>query len=130
MKFRQEKFHFFSILSAYKNSHYRNVKVINKHFIQKSLAYFYPCRFQQIVSKISPLLCPISLPNRVATSGSRESSHTFRAECGQEAFDLVNWASIGVAMSELKRSWRVFVAKHCSGMCGVGKFYEEMERMG
>jgi len=55
---------------------------------------------------------------------------TFRAECGQEAFDLVNWASIGVAMSELKRSWRVFVAKHCSGMCGVGKFYEEMERMG
>jgi hypothetical protein len=28
----------------------------------------------QIVSKISPLLCPISLPNRVTTSGSRESS--------------------------------------------------------
>ncbi len=57
-----------------KNSRYRNVKVINKHFNQKSLAYFYPCRFQQSVSKISSLLCPISLPNRVATSGSRESS--------------------------------------------------------
>ena len=39
----------------------------------KSQAYFYPC-YNQIVSKISPLLCPISLPNRVATSGSRESS--------------------------------------------------------
>jgi hypothetical protein len=51
-----------------------NVKVINKHFNQKSLAYFYPCRFQQSVSKISSLLCPISLPNRIATSGSRESS--------------------------------------------------------
>jgi len=56
-----------------------NVKVINKHFNQKSVAYFYPCRFQQSVSKISPLLCPISLPNRVATSGSRESSHAFSA---------------------------------------------------
>jgi hypothetical protein len=39
----------------------------------KSQAYFYPC-YNQIVSKISPLLCPISLPNRIATSGSRESS--------------------------------------------------------
>jgi hypothetical protein len=75
MKFRQEKYHIFSNLSAHKNSCYRNVKVINKHFNQKSLAYFYPCRFQQSVSKISPLLCPISLPNRVATLGSRESSH-------------------------------------------------------
>jgi hypothetical protein len=33
----------------------------------------------QIVSKISPLLCPISLPNRVATSGSRESSYASSA---------------------------------------------------
>ncbi len=47
---------------------------------------------------------------------------TKKPEITQEAFDLVNWASIGVAMSELKRSQRVFVAKHCSGMCGVGKF--------
>jgi len=30
--------------------------------------------YQQIVSKISPLLCPISFPNRVATLGSKESS--------------------------------------------------------
>ena len=40
----------------------------------KSQAYFYPCYYQQIVSKISPLLCPISFPIRVATSGSKESS--------------------------------------------------------
>ena len=73
-KNRQENYHFFSNLSAHKNSRYKNVKVINKHFIQKSLAYFYPCRFQQSVSKTSPLLCPISLPNRIAPSGSRESS--------------------------------------------------------
>ena len=39
----------------------------------KSQVYFYPC-YNQIVSKISPLLCPISLPNRIATSGPRESS--------------------------------------------------------
>jgi hypothetical protein len=42
----------------------------------KSQAYFYPCGFQQSVSKTSPLLCPISLPNRVATLGPREYSHT------------------------------------------------------
>jgi hypothetical protein len=42
----------------------------------KSQVYFYPCRFQQSVSKTSPLLCPISLPNRVATSELREYSHT------------------------------------------------------
>jgi len=47
---------------------------------------------------------------------------TKKPEITQEAFDLVNWASIGVAMSELKLSRRVFVAKHCSGMCGVEKF--------
>jgi hypothetical protein len=45
----------------------------------KSQAYFYPCYNQQIVSKISPLLCPISFPFRVATSGSKESSHASSA---------------------------------------------------
>lgn len=37
-------------------------------------------------------------------------------------FNLVNWQAVGKAMLESKRSRRVFIAKHCSGMCGVGKF--------
>jgi hypothetical protein len=37
-------------------------KSYKQHFDKKSLAYFYPCRFQQSVSKTSPLLCPFSLP--------------------------------------------------------------------
>jgi len=39
-----------------------------------------------------------------------------------ESFALVDWEAIGCAMKEVKRSRRVFVSKHCSGMCGVGKF--------
>jgi hypothetical protein len=62
--------------SAHKNSHQENVKqVINSTLQHKSQAYCYPCYYQQIVSKISPLLCPISFPIRVATLGSKESSH-------------------------------------------------------
>jgi hypothetical protein len=37
-------------------------------------------------------------------------------------FDLVDWEAKGCEMREIKRSRRVFLAKHCSGMCGVGKF--------
>jgi len=62
--------------SAHKNSHQENVKqVLNSTLQHKSQAYCYPCYYQQIVSKISPLLCPISFPIRVATSGSKENSH-------------------------------------------------------
>jgi hypothetical protein len=43
-----------------------------------------------ISNKISPLLCPISLPNRVATLGSRESSH--QMEIAQNQF--VNLVSV------------------------------------
>jgi len=39
-----------------------------------------------------------------------------------ESFALVDWETIGCAMKEVKRSRRVYVSKHCSGMCGVGKF--------
>ena len=39
-----------------------------------------------------------------------------------ESFALVDWEAIGCAMMEIKRSRRVFLSKHCSGMCGVGKF--------
>jgi hypothetical protein len=34
----------------------------------------------------------------------------------------VDWTAIGKAMRNLPRARRVFVAKHISGMCGVGKF--------
>jgi hypothetical protein len=34
----------------------------------------------------------------------------------------INWDAIGAAMKETKRSARVLIAKHVSGMCGVGKF--------
>jgi hypothetical protein len=35
---------------------------------------------------------------------------------------LVNWRTIGFAMKTLPRTRRVFLSKHISGMCGVGKF--------
>jgi len=35
---------------------------------------------------------------------------------------LVDWAAIGRAMRTIPRNRRVFVMKHVSGMCGVGKF--------
>jgi hypothetical protein len=40
----------------------------------------------------------------------------------QEVIAKVDWDSIGVAMKEAKRSRRIFISKHVSGMCGVGKF--------
>jgi hypothetical protein len=38
------------------------------------------------------------------------------------ALGNINWDAIVTAMKETKRSSRVFIAKHVSGMCGVGKF--------
>jgi hypothetical protein len=34
----------------------------------------------------------------------------------------INWETINTAMKETKRSRRVYISKHVSGMCGVGKF--------
>ena len=45
-----------------------------------------------------------------------------KSDVTEEAFALIDWEAIGGAMRESKRSRRVFLAKHCSGMCGVGKF--------
>jgi hypothetical protein len=41
-----------------------------------------------------------------------------------DTIDTVHWEAIHLAMTESKRSRRVFVSKHTSGMCGVGKFME------
>jgi hypothetical protein len=42
--------------------------------------------------------------------------------------DSVNWDLIGVAMKETKRSQRIFISKHSSGMCGVGKFMKRWQQ--
>jgi hypothetical protein len=34
----------------------------------------------------------------------------------------VDWAAIGRTMKGVSRGRRVFVTKHMSGMCGIGKF--------
>lgn len=36
--------------------------------------------------------------------------------------DSINWDLTGAAMQETKRPRRVFISKHASGMCGIGKF--------
>lgn len=40
----------------------------------------------------------------------------------QATIDSVNWELIEIAMNESRCSRRVFISKHSSGMCGVGKF--------
>jgi hypothetical protein len=40
----------------------------------------------------------------------------------QGIVESINWDLIEIAMSESKCSKRVFISKHASGMCGVGKF--------
>ncbi len=42
----------------------------------------------------------------------------------EDALKAVQWDLIEVAMKEAKRSKRVFISKHISGMCGVGKFMQ------
>ncbi|MFN9981161.1 MAG: hypothetical protein ACK53Y_14640, partial [bacterium] len=57
------------------NSRYRKRKISYKqHFATQVTGLLLSLLSSQVVSKTSPLLCPISLPNRIATSGSRESS--------------------------------------------------------
>lgn len=40
----------------------------------------------------------------------------------EDVLKKVDWESIGLAMKEEKWSRRIFVSKHVSSMCGVGKF--------
>jgi len=74
MKIRQENYHFSWQNFAHKNSHYRKCKSYKLHFIQKSLAYFYPCRYHLSVSKTSPLLCPFSLSQQGCNLRDQENS--------------------------------------------------------
>jgi hypothetical protein len=37
---------------------------------------------------------------------------------------LVDWKAIGRSMKQISRARRVFITKHTSGMCGVGKFMQ------
>ncbi len=39
-----------------------------------------------------------------------------------ETIDSINWGAIKTAMKESKRGKRIFISKHTSGMCGVGRF--------
>lgn len=39
-----------------------------------------------------------------------------------DGLQMIDWPAIGKAMQALPRSRRVFISKHVSGMCGVGKF--------
>ncbi len=41
--------------------------------------------------------------------------------------ELVNWDLIEVAMKEIKRPKCVFISKHASGMCEVGKFMKRWQ---
>jgi hypothetical protein len=40
----------------------------------------------------------------------------------------VNWDLIEVAMKESTRFWRIFISKHASGRCGVGKFMKRWKQ--
>jgi len=72
MKIRQENFHFSCQNSAHKNSCHQNVKVINSTLSQKSLACFYPCRYQLSVSKNITIALPFFSPKAgVQPKGSR-----------------------------------------------------------
>ncbi len=42
--------------------------------------------------------------------------------------EQINWEVIDVAMKETKRSSRVFLSKHVSRMCGVGKFIKRWKQ--
>jgi hypothetical protein len=39
-----------------------------------------------------------------------------------DVINAINWDSIDTAMKETKRNRKVFISKHVSGMCAVGKF--------
>ncbi len=41
-----------------------------------------------------------------------------------EVINAINWDAIDMAMMETKRNRKVFISKHVSGMCAVGKFMQ------
>jgi hypothetical protein len=43
------------------------------------------------------------------------------------AINTVNWDLIGIAMKKTSRPRRIFLSKHASGMCGVGKFMKRWQ---
>ncbi len=64
---------------------------------------------------------PITIYDLVHASSAKEYWRQ-KDNLTSEAIESVNWESIDKAMTETKRSRRVFVSKHTCGMCGVGKF--------
>jgi len=51
-------------------------KSYKQHFATQVTSLIYPCYYQQIVSKISPLLCPFSLPRQGCNLRDQENIHT------------------------------------------------------
>lgn len=45
-----------------------------------------------------------------------------------EAYGQDDWDAIEIAMKESQRARRVFLSKHISGMCGVGKFMVQWKK--
>jgi hypothetical protein len=46
---------------------------------------------------------------------------TNKVDISSDSFYLVDWEVVGTAMQESKRARRVFISKHLSSMCGIGK---------
>jgi len=63
-------------------------------------------------------------PNIYALMHDEEGASYWESkrEVKEGATSLIDWENIGTAMKGVTRSCRVFISKHTSGMCGVGKF--------
>jgi hypothetical protein len=64
------------------------------------------------------------LPTLYETIFAYTSKEYWRSKANPEGIQEIDWPNIGRAMKAQPRSRRVFISKHVSGMCGVGKFMQ------
>jgi hypothetical protein len=58
----------------------------------------------------------------IVHSNEAKSYWAKKDDIPEEVVDSIDWDMIKAAMSESKRPRRIFISKHASGMCGVGRF--------
>jgi len=71
---------------------------------------------KKVTNKFTPTVYSLVQDQRAVTYWGQ------KADLCSDDFPVVDWHSIGTAIREIPRSRRVFLSKHLSGMCGVGKF--------
>ncbi len=96
--------------------HLRTARLLPRHYLISSEPWSLWTNNKKIVYDL-----PNTIYDLVHTPAVKEYWKS-KDNLSDEVINSVNWEAISITMKETKRTRRVFISKHASGMCGVGKF--------